>query len=115
MVISKPSAVSLLAGVMAPALLTRMSTSASRRSENDRTDERSARSSSITSVDPPISAARCAPSPVLRTARITCAPARVRICAVPSPTPLVAPVTMMRLPVKLPSRVGDHAALTRRD
>jgi hypothetical protein len=63
-------------------------------------------------VEPPISAARCAPRSVLRTARITCAPARASRRVVPRPTPLVAPVTMIRLPARLPSRLGDHAVVT---
>ena len=63
-------------------------------------------------VEPPISAARCFPSSVLRTAMITCAPAPARIRAVPRPTPLVAPVTMTRLPMKSPSRLGVQGIVT---
>jgi hypothetical protein len=36
----------------------------------------------------------------------------VRARAVPSPTPLVAPVTMIRLPVKSPSRLGVQGIVT---
>ena len=58
MVISKPSTVSVRCWTTAPALLIKMSTSPSNWSGNARTDERSARSSLATDVEPPISAAR---------------------------------------------------------
>lgn len=111
-VISKPSTVSVRRSVRAPALLIRMSTGASIRSAKARNDDRSARSSFSTAVDPPIWAARSFPSSVLRTARITSAPALARARAVPSPTPLVAPVTITRLPVRSPSRSGVHGMVT---
>ncbi len=107
-VISKPSTVSWRCSHSTPALLIRMSTSPPSSPGNARTDDRSARSSSSTWVDPPISAARVAPRSVLRTAMMTRAPALASACAVPSPTPLVAPVTMIRLSLRSPSRLGDH-------
>ena len=104
---SKPSAVRRRGGAITPALLTsrsRPSWLAAKRSANDRTEARLARSSSSSSGFGPYAVAATSawaarPLSRLRQAMTTSAPWRASSRAVTSPIPLFAPVTTAMRPV----------------
>src|SRR6202022_4434409 len=97
---SKPSAVWASGTCMMPALLIRTSTGPRHDDAKARTDDRELRSRSRTSVSLAMPSATACPLAGLRTASTTCAPAWASASAVALPSPLVAPVTMIVLPVK---------------
>src|SRR5439155_19152959 len=92
---------------MIPALLMRTSRSPVQAAANARTEARSSRSSSRTSVSPLIVAATRSPLAGSRTARTTLAPTPASARAVAAPIPLEAPVTT----TVRPDRSGRSAAV----
>ena len=103
--ISQPSGVRFSGEAMTPALLTRMCSGPSQAAANDATEARTARSRGATAtcllpVVAMMSSAVCSPALVLRTARVTSAPAPASARAVSIPIPEAPPVTMARRPVR---------------
>src|SRR3954451_20195190 len=102
---SHPCGVRCCGVIMTPALLTRMSSGPRQVDAKAATDAGSvtSRAATATSSRPVVAAmslAVLAPASVLRTARVTWAPAPASARAVSMPIPDDAPVTMARLPVR---------------
>ena len=90
---SNPSTVNLRGGAITPALLISTSIGPSSPSANAATEDRSARSSALTSSSPGRSATAALPLATSRQAHTTLAPAEASALAVTRPRPLFAPVT----------------------
>src|SRR5215212_204444 len=109
---SKPSAVRASGTAMIPALLTSTSRSPVHPAANDRTEDRSARSSCRTSTCPVSPAAACSPRAGSRTASTTRAPAAASARAVARPSPLLPPVITTVRPVCAGMSAVLHEVMT---
>jgi hypothetical protein len=114
--ISQPSGVRISGEAIRPALLTRMCNGPSQRTAKARTEDWSARSrpATCTSLFPVLammSAVTWSPARVLRTARVTSAPAPASARAVSIPIPDAPPVTIVRMPVRSMPAITSAAVL----